>query len=91
MRILKTIEDHFIRPIKIDVKGYVQLLDNKRSLIVHPKADHVGKHIMTPRKKMFPEHDWSDLEDIVEKMTKGEKGVGTYHSAWLPFSTFSTG
>ncbi len=79
---IKTIEDHFIRPIKVAVKGYVQLLDNKRSLIVHPKPDHVGKNIMTPRKEIFPEHDWSDLEDIVEKMTKGEEGVGTYHSAW---------
>ncbi len=91
MRILKTIEDRFIRPIKVAAKGYVQLLDNKGSLIVHPKAEHVGKHILTSRKEIFPEHDWSDLEDIVEKMTKGEKGVGTYHSAWLPFSTFSTG
>ena len=79
---IKTIEDHFIRPIKVAAKGYVQLLDNKGSLIVHPKADHVGKHILTPRKEIFPEHDWSDLEYIVEKMTKGEEGVGIYHSAW---------
>ena len=79
---IKTIEDRFIRPIKMDEKIYVHLLDSKGTLIVNPKADHIGKHIISARKEIFPEHDWSELEDIVEKMTKGEEGVGTYHSAW---------
>ena len=77
-----TISKRFIQPIKVGKKGYGQLLDNKGVILAHPKSEYVYKHIMIPRKEAFPDHDWSGLENIVKKMTNGEEGVASYHSAW---------
>ncbi|MEE8397448.1 MAG: ATP-binding protein, partial [Desulfobacterales bacterium] len=79
---LDTISERFIQPIKAGLKGYGQLLDDSGQVLAHPMADHVGNLIMAARRKAFPNHDWSDLERIVEKMTRGESGVGLYRSAW---------
>ncbi len=79
---INTISEHFVKPIEVGEKGYAQLLDNRGILLSHPNPEHIGKHIMAPRKNIFPKHDWSDLEDVVEKMTKGQAGAGIYHSVW---------
>lgn len=79
---LDTISKRFIQPIKAGKKGYGQLLDDSGVILAHPKPEHVCKHIMIPRKKAFPDLDWSELESIVKRMTNGEEGVGTYHSIW---------
>jgi len=77
-----TLSKHFIKPIKVGKKGYAQMLDERGMILAHPKPQHLGKDIVAPRKERFPDYDWSELENIVEKMTKGEEGVGLYHSAW---------
>jgi PAS domain S-box-containing protein len=79
---ISTISKRFITPIEVGKNGYAQLLDDRGIILTHPKHELVGKHIITSRKKVFPEHDWSKLENIVEKMTRGEEGVGIYHAAW---------
>ena len=79
---IDTLSKHFIKPIKVGKKGYAQMLDERGVMLAHPKPQHLGKDIMAPRKERFPDYDWSELENIVEKMTKGEEGVGLYHSAW---------
>jgi PAS domain S-box-containing protein len=72
----------FIQPIKPGEKGYARLLDKRGVMLAHPKSEHVGKHIMGLRKEAFPDHNWSELENIVKKMMNGEEGIGSYHSAW---------
>jgi signal transduction histidine kinase len=79
---LDTVSKSFIQPISIGENGYARLIDNNGVMLAHPKPEHVGKYIMDPRKEAFPDWDWSELEDIVAKMTKGEEGVGFYHSVW---------
>ena len=79
---IDTLSKRFIQPVKAGKKGYAYVLDSNGTMLSHPKAEYVGKHIMVPEKEEFSEYDWSELEGIVEKMTKGDEGIGTYHSAW---------
>lgn len=79
---MDTISKRFVQPIEAGRKGYGQLLDDNGRVLAHPRADHVGNDMMVPRRAAFPDHDWSELETIVGKMTRGESGVGVYQSAW---------
>jgi len=71
-----------LNDIKVGPKGYVWMIDDSRIVISHPKTEHIGKDIIATRKVAFPDYDWFELENIVEKMTSGQSGVGSYHSAW---------
>jgi PAS domain S-box-containing protein len=75
---LGTLSKNFIQPIKVGKEGYAWLLDDRGTILSHPDAKQLGKHIITARKSKLPEHDWSALEYIVEKARRGEEGVGTY-------------
>jgi len=67
---------------KVGQKGYAWMIDDSGIVISHPKPEHIGKDIIATRKAAFPDYDWFELENIVEEMTSGEAGVGSYHSAW---------
>jgi len=78
---LKTI-NKMVAEIKVGNRGYAQIFDNDGTVIAHPKADQIGKDVIAIRKKTFPDYDWSELETVVARMTRGEEGVGSYHSVW---------
>jgi len=79
---IRTISERFVKPIEVGQKGYAQLLNNRGILLWHPAPEHVGKNIIAIRKEKLPDFDWSELEDIVARMTSGEEGLGIYHSVW---------
>ncbi len=74
--------NNIISNIKVGRKGYAQIIDDDGIMIAHPKPEHIGKDIIATRREAFPAYDWSELENIAGKMSKGEESVGTYHSAW---------
>ena len=74
--------NNIIGNIKVGRKDYAQIIDDDGIMIAYPKPEHIGKDIIATRKEAFPACDWSELENIVDKMNRGEKGVGAYHSAW---------
>ena len=76
------ITNDIIKDIKVGQRGYAQIMDDDRIVITHPKPEHIGKDGIKTRKEAFPSNDWSELENIVGKMSKGEEGVGTYYSTW---------
>jgi len=74
--------NNIISNIKVGRKGYAQIIDDNGIMIAHPKPEHIGKDIIATRREAFPAYDWSELENVAGKMSNGEEGVGTYHSAW---------
>ncbi len=74
--------NNIISNIKVGRKGYAQIIDDDGIMIAHPKPEHIGKDIIAIRREAIPACDWSELENIVDKMSRGEEGVGIYHSAW---------
>ncbi len=71
-----------LRDSEVGRRGHAQLIDDRGIMISHPNLEHVGEDVMRVRKEAFPDHDWSDMEDIVTRMSNGESGIGTYHSVW---------
>ena len=78
---LETI-NNMIDSIKVGRKGYAQIIDDNGWMVAHPKYEYIGLDVIAKMKEAFPNHDWADMEDIVEKMSSGATGVGVYHSAW---------
>jgi len=79
---LEKIYEKLVKPIRAGEKGYASVKDQTGVLLMHPKKEDLGRNVMTARKKEFPDYDWSELDELVEKQMNGESGVGIYHSIW---------
>jgi len=79
---LKDIYNLLIEDIRIGENGYASVKSSKGILVMHPKSEDIGTHVMTARKEEFPQYDWSELEAIVERQKEPVKGTGIYHSIW---------
>jgi len=77
----QSLED-FTSEITIGEKGYIWIIDANGIIVSHPDREQIGKDKMAIRKTGFPGHDWSDLDEIVQRMKKSEEGVGFYESVW---------
>ena len=67
---------------EVGKKGYPWVVDEHGTMLCHPKPKHRGMDVMAIRRKTFPDSDWFELEGVVRRMTSGESGAATYHSAW---------
>lgn len=74
--------ESFTSDLVIGEKGYVWVIDSNGIVVSHPDHDQVGRDKMAIRKDEFPDHDWSELNEIVRRMRRGEEGVGLYRSIW---------
>ncbi len=79
---LDSLYQQMVAPAKVGTKGYASVKDRDGVLIMHPKAEDLGKEVIEARQGEFPDYDWSELQALVEKQKLGESGVGTYHSVW---------
>ena len=68
--------------IEVGNNCYAQICDDDGTIVAHPQADQIGNDVIAIRKKAFPDYDWSEMEAVVARMTRGEEGVGSYHSVW---------
>ena len=73
--------NRMVATIKLIEKGYALILDDNGTILAHPNVNFLLKDALTARKEIFPDRDWSDLENIIAKMRKGEEGTGSYYSA----------
>ena len=78
---LDTVND-IISHVKAGEKGYAWIVDDEGTMIAHPEPEYIGEDIIEKRKEALPDHDWSELENIVARMSDGEEGVGIYNSVW---------
>ncbi len=78
---LSTIQE-LVKQITVGKKGYIQVVDDDGWVLAHPMDEHVGEDLVATRREVFPEYDWSELEEVVKEMKSGKTGVGVYHSVW---------
>ncbi len=74
--------EEFVAPVRAGEKGYASVKDQDGILIMHPKSEDLGTEVMKARRTEFPDYDWHELEELVERQKQGEPGVGSYHSIW---------
>ena len=80
---LEDLADRFFQDLRVGGRrAYVQLLDSDGTILYHPEKGQIGENMLAYRKELFPKQDWSQLKEIVGKMTRGETGRGLYQSVW---------
>jgi|GEM_PF-2709889 len=78
---METICSRFIRSVKAGKRGYAWLLDDRGTILEHPRSEYVGQRIMTLNHDVSPGHERAEFESIVANMTQGKAGAGVYQFA----------
>ncbi len=71
-----------ISDIKIGSNGYIVIKGSDGKILMHPDNDQWGIDVIAGRKKMYPNLDFSSLEQMIEDQKKGQEGVSIYYSYW---------
>ena len=71
-----------ISDIKIGSNGYIVIKGSDGKILMHPDNDQWGIDVIAGRKKMYPDLDFSSLEQMIEDQKKGVEGVSIYYSYW---------
>ena len=71
-----------ISDIKIGSNGYIVIKGSDGKILMHPNNDQWGIDVIAGRKKMYPDLDFSSLEQMIEDQKKGQEGVSIYYSYW---------
>ena len=77
---IETIWKKFIEPANVGKKSFAWVINDTGLIVIHPQPDYIAQNAISLRKKRFPDCDWAELENTVEKMTDGQEGTSTYHS-----------
>jgi PAS domain S-box-containing protein len=70
---METICSRFVHSVEIGKRGYAWLLDDRGRILGHPRPEYVGQDLMTLN---------SELENMMENVTRGRAGAGVYQSVW---------
>lgn len=71
-----------ISNIHIGTNGYIVIKNSEGIIVMHPEKEQWGIHVIEGRKKMFPDLDYSSLENMIEEQCSGETGMSEYYSYW---------
>ncbi|WP_026478476.1 sensor histidine kinase [Alkaliphilus transvaalensis] len=72
----------YLANYQLNQKGYISLKDKEGRLFLHPSNESIGENVIKVRQRQYPDYDWRELEENVEKQMNRETGVGMYHSIW---------
>jgi signal transduction histidine kinase len=79
---LNKLYKNLIYPIKPGEKGYAMVKNMKGFIVMHAVRDQIGIESIKVRKELFPEYDWTDLEELNRKQIEEGEGYHIYNSRW---------
>ncbi|MGN0404489.1 MAG: ATP-binding protein [Bariatricus sp.] len=71
-----------ISDIHLGTNGYVMIKNSEGRILMHPEKAQWGIFVIEGRRKMFPDLDYSSLEEMVKEQTSGKSGLSEYYSYW---------
>lgn len=71
-----------ISDIHVGTNGYVVIKNSDGIIIMHPSQEQWGIDVIEGRKEMYPELDYSSLEQMIDEQNSGESGLSEYYSYW---------
>ena len=77
------IYDDFVKQIRSGKKGYASIKTSNGVFLMHPKKNQVGYKAMDLRRKILPNYDWNELEELFTEQRSGRSGTKIYHSVWV--------
>lgn len=74
--------NELISEIHIGTNGYVMIKNSSGRIIMHPQPEQWGIEVVEGRRQMYPDLDYSSLEEMVKEQSSGDSGVSEYYSYW---------
>lgn len=74
--------NQLILQVQIGTNGYALIKSSDGTIIMHPSEDQWGIDVIEGRKAMYPELDYSSLEEMIALQKQGKAGVSEYYSYW---------
>lgn len=74
--------NRIISGIRIGENGYIVIKNAQGKILMHPDSEQWGIDVIDGRKEMYPDLDYSSLEQMIEEQKSGEAGVSQYYSYW---------
>ncbi|MDD6213088.1 MAG: ATP-binding protein [Clostridiales bacterium] len=71
-----------ISNLNIGTNGYLVIKASDGRIILHPSQDQWGIHVIEGRRELFPDLDYSSLEEMINKQKTEEAGFAEYYSYW---------
>ncbi|MGN0295346.1 MAG: ATP-binding protein [Lachnospiraceae bacterium] len=71
-----------ISDIHLGTNGYVMVKNSSGLILMHPEKKQWGIKVIEGRKEMYPDLDYSSLQQMVDEQIKGGEGISIYYSYW---------
>ncbi len=68
--------------IRVGDNGYVMIKDSTGRILMHPVQEQIGIDVIEGREAMYPDFDYSDLQELINHQLEGREDVEIYHSYW---------
>ncbi len=75
---LDTIYKRFVQPMEVNENSCSWILDDSGTVMAHHNSEELCKDFMAVKKERFPGHDWSALENMIEKARRGKEDAGSF-------------
>lgn len=79
---LNRVYDYLIHIVQPGEKGYAMVKNREGFIVMHPVPDQVGIESIKVRKAMYPDYDWSELEELYRRQLEEGEGYFVYNSKW---------
>lgn len=71
-----------ISDVQVGTNGYVMIKNSEGKIVMHPQAEQWGIDVIAGRKVLYPDLDYTSLEEMIRHQTSGESGISEYYSYW---------
>lgn len=71
-----------ISDIHIGTNGYVMIKNSAGRILMHPEPEQWGIMVIEGRREMYPDLDYTSLEEMIKEQSSGEAGLSEYYSYW---------
>ena len=68
--------------IRVGENGYVMIKDSTGRILMHPVKEQIGIDVIEGREEMYPDFDYTELEELIDHQLEGREDVEIYHSYW---------
>ncbi|MDO4264856.1 MAG: ATP-binding protein [Eubacteriales bacterium] len=74
--------EKLISDIHVGTNGYIMIKNSSGIIVMHPERNQWGIDVIEGRKKLYPDLDYTSLEEMIRKQISGNSGLSDYYSYW---------
>lgn len=74
--------EELLSGLRIGANGYLVVKNAEGLIVMHPDREQWGIDVIAGRRELFPDADFSSLEEMIQKQLSEPTGVYEYESYW---------